>query len=308
MSQHPQFRLSESRFDKGSFYSRLRHFLDVIDPRALFVFEKIKQAIFHPDTREKIPIPLCMSAQENWQNGRQRMWTERLGKSTGKSKFFKGYLGVVTSAVMIESQLAALLGGGLMPWGTTAITTVTATTNGPMPVGSSKLVLALALSCTDVISYGVAMMNCFMKRQVKADDLVFSSRLCVDEVVIKQPLPSLNQDCYGGLLPCTLSHKPPRRTAAHSEGWGRCRNRVISHHTEEVLALLQTHPRLALPMHGLVCLCTFSLALPLAISLFPRIARLHVSQLEPKISAGTKCKFLTYNKDMMMEKDFCFLQ
>lgn len=36
------------------------------------------------------------------------------------------------------------------------------------------------------------------------------------------------------------------------------------------LPLLQTHPRLVLPVHSVVCLCAFSLALPLAISLFPQ--------------------------------------
>lgn len=36
------------------------------------------------------------------------------------------------------------------------------------------------------------------------------------------------------------------------------------------LPLLKTHPRLVLPVHSLVCLCAFGLALPLAISLFPQ--------------------------------------
>ncbi|XP_073775752.1 sideroflexin-5a isoform X6 [Danio rerio] len=91
-TEFPPFRLGESRFDQGSFYGRLRHFLDVIDPRTLFVSgrrlnecmklldqfkngtlppgvtngqlwkaQKIKQAIIHPDTGEKIPMPFRMS-------------------------------------------------------------------------------------------------------------------------------------------------------------------------------------------------------------------------------------------------------
>lgn len=37
-------------------------------------------------------------------------------------------------------------------------------------------------------------------------------------------------------------------------------------------ALLQARPRLLLPVHSLVCLAAFGLALPLAISLFPQMS------------------------------------
>lgn len=36
------------------------------------------------------------------------------------------------------------------------------------------------------------------------------------------------------------------------------------------LPLLQKHPRLGLPVHSMVCVCAFGLALPVAISLFPQ--------------------------------------
>lgn len=74
-------------------------------PPCAFCVAITVQAIFHPDTGEKIPMPFRMSgegvsmpltcvsvcqlavcsllpAQETWQNGRRAVWTERLGKVT----------------------------------------------------------------------------------------------------------------------------------------------------------------------------------------------------------------------------------
>uniref|UniRef100_A0A4W2HH70 Sideroflexin 5 n=1 Tax=Bos indicus x Bos taurus TaxID=30522 RepID=A0A4W2HH70_BOBOX len=92
----PPFQLGKPRFQQTSFFGRFRHFLDIIDPRTLFVTErrlreavqlledykhgtlrpgvtneqlwsaqKIKQAILHPDTNEKIFMPFRMSASAN---------------------------------------------------------------------------------------------------------------------------------------------------------------------------------------------------------------------------------------------------
>ncbi|XP_077157475.1 sideroflexin-5 isoform X3 [Paroedura picta] len=88
----PPFQLGKPRFQQTTFYGRFRHFLDIIDPRTLFVTErrlkeavqlledfkhgtlppgvtnqelwkaqKIKQAIIHPDTNKKIFMPFRMS-------------------------------------------------------------------------------------------------------------------------------------------------------------------------------------------------------------------------------------------------------
>lgn len=91
-TEYPPFRLGKPRYDQSTFDGRLRHFFDVIDPRTLFTSEeklkscvkllddfskghlpptvtnkdlweaqKIKQAIIHPDTGEKIFMPFRMS-------------------------------------------------------------------------------------------------------------------------------------------------------------------------------------------------------------------------------------------------------
>lgn len=97
MSAYPAFQFGKPRFDQNTFFGRFRHFLDVIDPRTLFVTEKqlqecvelldhfkqgtlpsgvtdaqlwqaqkIKQAIIHPDTGEKILMPFRMSGTVAW--------------------------------------------------------------------------------------------------------------------------------------------------------------------------------------------------------------------------------------------------
>ncbi|XP_043111037.1 sideroflexin-5a isoform X4 [Puntigrus tetrazona] len=166
-TESPPFRLGESRFDQGAFLGRLRHFLDVIDPRTLFVSEKrlnecvklldqfkngalppgvtdvqlweaqkIKQAIIHPDTGEKIPMPFRMSgfvpfgtpvvvglllpnqtfaSTVFWQwlnqshNACVNYCNRNATKPTPMSKFFQGYLGAVSSAVTIAVGLNLLI-------------------------------------------------------------------------------------------------------------------------------------------------------------------------------------------------------
>uniref|UniRef100_A0A672I9C1 Sideroflexin 5b n=1 Tax=Salarias fasciatus TaxID=181472 RepID=A0A672I9C1_SALFA len=141
---------------QGSFLGRLRHFVDVIDPSTLFVSEqrlkdsikllddykhgslppgvsdcqlweaqKIKQAIIHPDTGEKIFMPFRMSGMTSDED-LCRIWPGRswlnqshnacvnyanrnATKPTPTSKFLQGYVGAVTSAVSIAVGLNVLI-------------------------------------------------------------------------------------------------------------------------------------------------------------------------------------------------------
>ncbi|XP_039920054.1 sideroflexin-5 [Hirundo rustica] len=45
-ADYPPFQLGKPRFEQTSFYGRFRHFLDIIDPRTLFVTEsRLKEAV-----------------------------------------------------------------------------------------------------------------------------------------------------------------------------------------------------------------------------------------------------------------------
>ncbi|XP_068436216.1 sideroflexin-5a isoform X2 [Clinocottus analis] len=167
MSDNLTFQYGRSRFDQNTFFGRFRHFLDVIDPSTLFVPEKrlqesvelldrfkrgtlppgvtdaqlwqaqkIKQAIIHPDTGEKILMPFRMSGFIpfgtpvvvglllpnqtlvstifwQWLNQSHNACVNYSNRNASKpapvSKFFLGYLGAVTSAVSIAVGLNVLI-------------------------------------------------------------------------------------------------------------------------------------------------------------------------------------------------------
>ncbi|XP_026997975.1 LOW QUALITY PROTEIN: sideroflexin-5a [Tachysurus fulvidraco] len=313
---YPQFRLGESRFDQGSFYGRLRHFLDVIDPRTLFVSEnhlnecvklleqykdgtlttgvinaqlweaqKVKQAIFHPDTGEKIPMPFRMSGYIPfgtplvvglpnqtlastifWQwlnqshNACVNYCNRKASKSTGMSKFFQGYLGAVSSAVTIAVGLNVLIrrADHFSP-----ATRLLVQKFIPFPAVACANVCNVLLMRHSELSEGISVLD-------DQGNIVATSKLAARRAVLETAVTRI-------VLPMPILVLPPML---------------------ERLPLLQAHPHFVLPVHSLVCLCAFGLALPLAISLFPQNCQIHVSQLEAEIFAATECKILTYNKGL----------
>uniref|UniRef100_A0A671NNH5 Sidoreflexin n=1 Tax=Sinocyclocheilus anshuiensis TaxID=1608454 RepID=A0A671NNH5_9TELE len=307
-TEYPPFRLGESRFDQGSFYGRLRHFLDVIDPRTLFVSEKrlnecmklldqfkngtlppsvtnvqlweaqkIKQAIIHPDTGEKIPMPFRMSgfvpfgtpvvvglllpnqtfaSTIFWQwlnqshNACVNYCNRNASKPTPVSTFFQGYLGAVSSAVTIAVSSHAC----------------TKLYYLSLHLASANVCNVLLMRHTE-LSEGICVLD-------DKGNVVGTSKLAARHALIETSLTRV-------VLPMPVLLLPPLIMAML-----------------ERLPLLQKCPRLGLPVHSMVCLCAFGLALPVAISLFPQNSQIHVSELEPEIAAATECKILTYNKGL----------
>uniref|UniRef100_A0A9J7XW18 Sidoreflexin n=2 Tax=Cyprinus carpio TaxID=7962 RepID=A0A9J7XW18_CYPCA len=309
----PPFRLGESRFDQGSFYGRLRHFLDVIDPRTLFVSEKrlnecMKlldqfrngtlppsvtnvQAIIHPDTGEKIPMPFRMSgfvpfgtpvvvglllpnqtfaSTIFWQwlnqshNACVNYCNRNASKPTPMSKLFQGYLGAVSSAVTIAVGLNLLIKRAehFSP-----ATRILVQRFIPFPAVASANVCNVLLMRHTELSEGICVLD-------DKGNVVGTSKLAARHALIETSLTRV-------VLPMPVLLLPPLIMA-----------------TLERLPLLQKRPRLGLPVHSMVCLCAFGLALPVAISLFPQNSQIHVSELEPEIAAATECKILTYNKGL----------
>uniref|UniRef100_A0A3B1ICA9 Sideroflexin 5a n=1 Tax=Astyanax mexicanus TaxID=7994 RepID=A0A3B1ICA9_ASTMX len=303
--------LSFLSFSQGSLYGRLRHFLDVIDPRTLFVSEtrlnesvKLLEhfkadtlppgvtnaqvrlcAILHPDTGEKIPMPFRMSGEGVvglllpnqtlastifWQwlnqshNACVNYYNRNASKPTPFSKFFQGYLGAVSSAVTIAVGLNVLVkrADRFSP-----ATRLLVQRFIPFPAVASANVCNVLLMCHSELSEGISVLD--EDGNVVGTSKLAARRALFETAVTRMvlPMPVLV------LLPMLMT--------------------VL-----ERLPLLQRYPRLVLPVHSLVCLGAFSLALPLAISLFPQNSQIHVSQLEPEMSVATECKVLTYNKGL----------
>ncbi|XP_028902319.1 sideroflexin-5 isoform X4 [Ornithorhynchus anatinus] len=289
----PPFQLGKPRFQQTSFYGRFRHFLDIIDPRTLFVTEsrlreavqllddykhgalppgvtdeqlwgaqKIKQAILHPDTNEKIFMPFRMSGYIpfgtpivvglllpnqtlastvfwQWLNQSHNACVNYANRNATKpsptSKFIQGYLGAVLSAVSIA-------------------------------VASANICNVVLMRHTE-LEEGIDVLD-------GDGNLVGSSRIAAKHALMETALTRV-------VLPMPILVLPP----------------IIMTALEKT-SLLQSRPRLLLPVQSVVCLAAFGLALPLAISLFPQMSEIETSHLEPEIASATTSRTVVYNKGL----------
>ncbi|XP_026267527.2 sideroflexin-5 isoform X4 [Urocitellus parryii] len=292
----PPFQLGKPRFQQTSFYGRFRHFLDIIDPRTLFVTErrlreavqlledykhgtlrpgvtneqlwsaqKIKQAILHPDTNEKIFMPFRMSGYIpfgtpivvglllpnqtlastvfwQWLNQSHNACVNYANRNATKpspaSKFIQGYLGAVISAVSIAVGLNVLVQKANK---FTPATRLLVQRFVPFPAVASANICNVVLMRYGELEEGIDVLD--------ADgNLVGSSKIAARHALLETALTRV-------VLPMPILVLPP----------------IVMSMLEKT-ALLQARPRLLLPVQSLVCLAAFGLALPLAISLFPQMS------------------------------------
>uniref|UniRef100_A0A7N6FEY9 Sidoreflexin n=1 Tax=Anabas testudineus TaxID=64144 RepID=A0A7N6FEY9_ANATE len=283
----------------GTFLGRLRHFIDIIDPSTLFVSEtklkeciellddykhgrlppgvsdlqlweaqRIKQAIIHPDTGEKIFMPFRMSALIPWfhllHNACVNYANRNATKPTPTSKFLQGYVGAVTSAVSIAVGLNVLIqkANKLSP-----ATRMIIQRFVPFPAVASANICNVALMRHNELSEGIDVLD-------NNGNVVGSSKIAARHAIMETAFTRV-------VLPMPIFVLPP----------------IIMSYLER-FRFLQSHRRLLLPIHSLVCLVTFGLSLPVAISLFPQMSQIEVSCLEPEIAMATDCKAVTYNKGL----------
>ncbi|XP_061644441.1 sideroflexin-5b isoform X1 [Phyllopteryx taeniolatus] len=318
----PAFQLGGSRYDQGSFLGRLRHFVDIIDPSTLFVSEKqlkesisllddfkhgtlppgisnlqlwkaqkIKQAIIHPDTGDKIFMPFRMSGYVPfgtpiviglllpnqtvvstiiWQwlnqshNACVNYANRNASKPTPTSRFLQGYFGAVTSAVSIAVGLNVLLqkANKLSP-----ATRMLIQRFVPFPAVASANICNVVLMRHNELSEGIDVLDA-------NGNVVGSSKIAATHAIAETAFTRV-------VLPMPIFVLPP----------------IIMSYIER-LRFLQKNRRLMLPIHSVVCLLTFGLSLPVAISLFPQMSQIEVSRLEPEIAMATDCKVVTYNKGL----------
>ncbi|XP_028294652.1 sideroflexin-5a [Gouania willdenowi] len=322
MSDYPNFQLGKPRFSQDTFFGRFRHFLDVIDPSTLFVSEKqlqeciqlldrfkqgtlppgvtdaqlwkaqkIKQAIVHPDTGEKVFMPFRMSGFIpfgtpvvvglllpnqtlastifwQWLNQSHNACVNYCNRNASQpapfSKFFQGYLGAVSSAVSIAVGLNLLIrrASGFSP-----TTRLLVQRFIPFPAVASANVCNVVLMRHSELSEGISVLD-------DSGNTVGTSKIAARHALMETALTRV-------VLPMPILVLPP----------------LIMTFLEK-LPLLQRQRRLILPVHSLVCLAAFGLALPLAISIFPQMSEISVNQLEPEIAMATDCKIVTYNKGL----------
>ncbi|XP_072314492.1 sideroflexin-5a [Eucyclogobius newberryi] len=322
MSDYPHFQLGKPRFDQNTFFGRFRHFLDVIDPSTLFVSEKrlqdsidllqrfkdgslppgvtneqlwkaqkIKQAIIHPDTNEKILMPFRMSGFVpfgtpvvvglllpnqtlmstifwQWLNQSHNACVNYSNRNASRqnptSAFVYGYLGAVTSAVSIAVGLNVLIqrAKGFSP-----TTRLLVQRFVPFPAVASANVCNVVLMRGSELSEGINVLD-------KNGNVVGTSKVAAKHALLETALTRI-------VMPMPILVLPPMIMA-----------------NLEKLPLLQGNPRLVLPVHAAVCLASFAFALPLAISLFPQTSQIFVEKLEPEIAKATDSTIVFYNKGL----------
>uniref|UniRef100_A0A673XS85 Sideroflexin 5b n=1 Tax=Salmo trutta TaxID=8032 RepID=A0A673XS85_SALTR len=290
----PAFQLGRPRYDQSTFLGRLRHFVAIIDPSTLFVSErrlreciklledfqhgtlppgvsdlqlweaqKVKQAIIHPDTGEKIFMPFRMSGYVPfgtpiWLNQSHNACVNysnrNATKPTPTSKFLQGYFGAVTSAVSLAVGLNVLIqrANRLSP-----ATQIIIQRLIPFPAVASANICNVGLMRHNELSEGIDVLD-------GNGNVVGSSKIAAKHAIMETAFTRV-------VLPMPIFVLPP----------------IIMSYLEK-LPFLLTNRRLLLPIHSLVCLATFSLSLPLAISLFPQMSQvlLLLLSLEAAWKAG----------------------
>ncbi|XP_035983324.1 sideroflexin-5b isoform X3 [Fundulus heteroclitus] len=273
----PAFQLGRPRYDQTSFLGRLRHFIDIIDPSTLFVSEKrLKECIKILDDYKHGTLPPEVSADQLWEAQKIKQWLNQshnacvnyanrnATKPTPTSKFLQGYVGAVTSAVSIAVGLNVLIqkANKLSPSTRMIIQRFV-----PFPAVASANICNVALMRHNELSEGIDVLD-------NNGTVVGSSKIAARHAIMETAFTRV-------VLPMPIFVLPP----------------IIMSYLER-LRFLQRNRRLLLPIHSVVCLVTFGLSLPVAISLFPQMSQIEVSRLEPEIAMATDCRVLTYNKGL----------
>ncbi|XP_010579106.1 PREDICTED: sideroflexin-5 isoform X2 [Haliaeetus leucocephalus] len=299
-ADYPPFQLGKPRFEQTSFYGRFRHFLDIIDPRTLFVTEsrlkeavqlledykhgtlppgvtnkelwgaqKIKQAIIHPDTNETIFMPFRMSGYIPF--GTPIVVGLLLPNQTLASTVFWQWLNQSHNAcVNYANRNATKVGLNVLVQRANKFTPATRLLIQrfvPFPAVASANICNVVLMRHTELEEGIDVLD-------NNGNIVGSSRIAAKHALLETALTRV-------VLPMPILVLPP----------------IIMSILEKT-SLLRSRPRMILPVQSLVCLAAFGLALPLAISLFPQMSEIETSRLEPEIALATTSKTVVYNKGL----------
>ncbi|GFR82787.1 sideroflexin [Elysia marginata] len=321
-AQYPPFQLNKPRFDQSSFNGRLRHFLDVIDPRTLLTTsqqlenaiglldkyksgnvpggttykqlweaQKIKQAIIHPDTGEKIFMPFRMSGFVPfgsfivvgmllpnssmkqvifWQwlnqshNACVNFANRNASKPTPLKRFVLGYVGAVSTAVSIAVALNLLIKRASAFSTTTKLLIQRLV---PFPATATASTCNVLLMRNSELSEGIEVLD-------KQGNTVGTSQVAAKKALKETAITRM-------FLPAPILLIPP----------------LVMSFLEKRRFLIR-NPRLHLPINSVVCTLAFGLALPVAIAFFPQISQIQREQLEPALQSSTTESTLYYNKGL----------
>ncbi|CAF1551990.1 unnamed protein product [Rotaria magnacalcarata] len=318
---YPPFELGKSRYDLDTYWGRFLHFVNVIDPRTLFVSntklnecrqlleqyktktlpsgitdkdlweaQKTVQAILHPDTGDKIFMPLRMAGYVpfgtpivvglllpdptlkqiifwQWLNQSHNAGVNYANRNatqhTPVSKFITGYLSAVTVSVSIAVGLTMAIrrAKSLPPTLKNIVQRFV-----PLPA------VACASTCNVI----------FMRYHELNEGIEVvdeqNNPIGVSKVAAKKALTEMAMT--RAFLPVPILSIPPLILLAFEKN------------------ILRRFPRLSLPLNTLACTFSFGLALPISIALFPQRSKVSINELEKEIQARTNQPYVYYNKGL----------
>lgn len=320
--EYPPFHLNGPRFDQTTFHGRLMHFLDVIDPRTLLVSDanlqssiklledfkngtlppgttskelweakKIKQAIIHPDTGEKVFMPFRMSGFVpfgtpfvvgmllpnptipktiiwQWLNQSHNACVNYANRNASKPtpihRFLIGYFGAVSSAVSIAVGLSIFIKRANH---FTPATKLLIQRFVPFPAVATASTCNVVLMRNNELSEGVEVFD--SKNTVVGTSIVAAKKALFETAITRM------------FLPAPILLIPP----------------IVMSFLEK-MRFLKKYPKMHLPCNAAVCTLSFGCALPVAIALFPQLCKIPVTDLEPEIRKSTKEDYLYCNKGL----------
>ncbi|TKR57390.1 hypothetical protein L596_030866 [Steinernema carpocapsae] len=318
--KYPKFRLNEPRFPQDTFLGRYLHYLDVIDPRTLVTSskrlnecvnllnkykveklvatdrelwhaQKIKQAILHPDTQEKVLPPFRMSGfvpfgwitvygmllpNPNWPTLLFWQWMNQshnacvnyanrnASKAQDVSVYVKAYGAAVSAAVTISASLTYLIkrADHLPP-----TTRLIVQRFVPLPATSLASTLNVLFMRSSEIQTGIEVYD-------DSGNVVGTSKVAAKKAVYETA-------ATRAFLPVPLLLAPP----------------CIMPFLERTQFVQKSSSRQRL-VTAVVCTISFALSLPVALALFPQQSSIETSKLETELQEKTKQKTLHFNRGL----------
>ncbi|XP_067657068.1 sideroflexin-5-like [Haliotis asinina] len=319
---YPPFKLNSSRYDQGTYLGRLRHFMDVIDPRTLFTSEaelqasvslledysngslesfttdkqlweaqKIKQSMIHPDTGEKIFMPFRMS---------------------GNVPFGAP---IVTGLLLPNPSLFHTIFWQWLNQSHNACINF-CNRNATKETPTSRFLIGYCGAVTSAVSIAVGL-NLLIKRAHKfrpATKLLIKRFIPFPAVATASTCNVLlmrNFELSEGIEVFDQNEKMvgTSKIAARKALKETALTRIflpapvfiippVIMSVLEKTKFLQIYRRFHLPVNAVVCTTVFGLALPMAIALFPQHSQVEVVDLEPEFRDLTQERVLYYNKGL----------
>jgi tricarboxylate carrier len=320
--KYPLFVPNSPRFPTDTFLGRYLHYLDVIDPRTLFASEKkinhalsllsaykaghippgttnkdlweaqkLKQAIFHPETGEKIFAPFRMSGYVpfgwitvtgmllpnpswptlifwQWMNQSHNACVNYANRNATNpqplSTYIKSYAAAVSAAVGISASLTYFI---KKSDGLSATRKLIIQRFVPLPATSLASTLNVLCMRSAEMETGIDVFD-------ENGNKIGTSKVAAKRAVIDTALTR-------AFLPVPLLLAPP----------------CIMPFLEKFKFVNQSKVR-HIFVNAIVCTISFGLSLPVALALFPQISKIETSKLEDSIQKSTNSSVLYYNKGL----------